>query len=350
MNRAAITGLLAAVVSITGARNLLASAVPGEAGAQATDNDVCIRVDEQHDGFSADERSAAIVLIGRQFASEGQRVVAAGCRAEYTVAHVRLGSTIMVTMSGGGVERQATAIGLDDLPAVYSQMVRSLVSGRAMSGFNVVDRTNVTEIQTSPKRVQSDSFGYARLGYGGVFGDRSYGTPAIGFGYRAELDSFALDVSFFNFQIQNRSTYGNSRTAFAGSLVKLEALRFVNPRSNRSAYFGGGMSWGAESFGQQSPSYYYGPTYTYPTSYTSDWHGSGLRGELTAGYEVPRASTMRMFVQTTAVLPFYQVSADTVTYNATARNPYATSTSSTKRRYAPSLVLSVGIGWHRGRR
>src|SRR5947207_15974907 len=101
-----------------------------------------------------------------------------------------LGNTIYVTLAGPRGRREGTALGLADLPALYSQMVRSMVTGRPMSGFNVVDRTNVTESQASQKLVQSHSFGYARLGYSAIFGDHPYAGPAVGFGYRAELDSF----------------------------------------------------------------------------------------------------------------------------------------------------------------
>ena len=92
-----------------------------------------------------------------------------------------------------------------------------------MTGFNVVDRTNVTAAQSSAERIHGDSLWYARLGYGAVFGDRAYGGPAVGFGYRYELDSFGVDVSFFN--IQNKSDgyayygpSGSSNASFAGRL------------------------------------------------------------------------------------------------------------------------------------
>src|SRR5205823_9319514 len=35
------------------------------------------------------------------------------------------------------------------------------------------------------------------------------------------------------------------------------------------------------------------------------WNGSGLQGELTAGYEMLRASNIRMFMQTDVIVPFY---------------------------------------------
>ena len=204
-----------------------------------------------------------------------------------------------------------------------------MVTGRPMSGFNVVDRTNVTSAQASSERVPADGFWYARLGYGGLFGDRTYGTPAIGFGYRVELDSIGVDVSFLNYQISSSNDYGyygsSSRHAFAGSLLKLEGLYFIHPEANKSTYVGGGMSWGGTTFG-------------------NGWNGSGLQGELTAGYELPRASALRMFVQADAVLPFYQVSATRFPVNYRLNSPIIT-----EHRYAPSLVVSMGFGWQRDR-
>jgi hypothetical protein len=207
-------------------------------------------------------------------------------------------------------------------------MVRSIVTGRPMSGFNVVDRTNVTAAQASSERVQAESLWYARLGYGGVFGDRFYGGPAAGFGYRFELDSFGLDVSFLNFQSKQSdaySSYPDYNGAFSGSGLKLEALYFLNPKANRTTYLGGGFSWGGADFG-------------------NNWHGDGLQGELTAGHELFRASTLRSFVQADATIPFYQVSA--IRYPVDARRPTPITT---LHRYAPSLTVSVGFGWQRAR-
>lgn len=109
-----------------------------------------------------------------------------------------------------------------------------------------------------------------RLGYGSIFGDHNYGGPVYGFGCRAELDSFAIDVSFFNFQVKttnnnyNDSYYNNaysyappSNGGFAGSMLKIEGLHFMNPTANATAYLGGGFSYGGTTFG-------------------SNWQGSGL--------------------------------------------------------------------------
>ena len=197
-------------------------------------------------------------------------------------------------------------------------------------GFNVVDRTNVTLSQASARRVHTDSTWYARLGYASLFGDRAYGTPALGFGYRGELDSLGIDVSFLNFQFSPSGYYSGSE-ASAGSWLKLSGLYFLDPRANRTAYFGGGLSYGRSRFG----SWDY-PVYNqYPSEYHTDWHGDGLQGELTAGYELARATNLRLFVQADVVLPFYNTVSETIS---------RTGPIGRDRRYAPSLIVSVGLG------
>ena len=93
----------------------------------------------------------------RQFEQAGERVVPAGCARPYTLSHIRLGNTIVVPIFGRGVSGRRSAQGMNDLPALYSQMARSIVTGRPMTGFNVVDRTNVTASQATARRVYTDS-------------------------------------------------------------------------------------------------------------------------------------------------------------------------------------------------
>jgi hypothetical protein len=297
--------------------------------------DVCVTIDTTRDMFSKSEQEAARLLVERQFQQEGERVVPAGCAAEYLLSHVQLGNTIVVSLDGPGGRREGIALGMDDLPALYSQIVRSIVTGRAMTDFGVIDRTNVTVSQATARRVYSDSLWYARLGYGSLFANGSYGTPALGFGYRAELDTFAIDVSFLNVQFSDAS-FGSSRGATAQSLLKLSGLYFVSPRANRSAYFGGGLSYGFQSFGGS-----YNASNGY---FSSGWNGRGLQGELSAGYEFARATTFRVFVQADAVLPFYAAVAQTYTVPSRAITGAAPPERTTSRRYAPSLIVSIGVG------
>jgi hypothetical protein len=303
---------------------------------------VCVTIDESHDTLGHDDRAAAVLLLNRQFASAGEDVVA-NCRTPYVLAHVKLGNTIAVTLAGPKGSREGTALGLDDLPALYSQMVRSLETGRPMTGLGVVDRTNVTAAQATAQRVHSDGFFYARLGYGGIFGGQTYGVPSFGLGYRAEIDKVAIDVSFLNFQISNSDFAYTAGSADSASLLKLSGLYMVHRDANSTPYFGGGLSWGHTSVFQSQPVPYPsgtagGSVYTY----TTGGDGSGLQGELTAGYEFARATTIRMFVQADATLPFYSVSSQTFT----SRGVLMGSTG----RWTPSLVMSIGLGWQRGRK
>jgi len=298
------------------------------AAAAAARADVCIAIDKTHDNLPAADGDAALLFVSKQFQLAGEHVVDSPCSNQYGLSHARLGQTIMVTLDGPGGHREASALGMEDLPAVYSQMVQSIVTGRPMTGFNVIDRTNVTASQASVRRVEADSLWYARLGYGSVFGDRSYGGPAMGFGYRHELDAFAVDVSFLNFQTSESEPYGyytSANGAFAGSMLKLEGLYFLKPTANATPFVGGGLSWGSTRFG-------------------AGWEGTGLQGELSAGYELLRASTLRTFVQVDAALPFYEVSAVRITSNYRPGTPIVT-----ERRYAPALSVSLGIGLGRNR-
>lgn len=316
--------LIALAVGIPGAPATAQSVVPAR---------VCLAIDDARDMLSADERQAALILVAREFERTGRSVVADGCLDRYALSHVRLGNTIVVTLAGPTERREGKAAGLDDLPALYSQLVRAMLTGSDVGAMDIVDRTNITTPQSDIRRVGIDSFGYARLGYGSVIGGGTSGHPAFGFGFRAELDAFALDVSFLNQQLPSSSVYGSSSGA-AGSFVKLEALRFAHPRSNASPYFGGGLSWGVTSaYGGSSA-----------TSYSS-WSGSGLQGELTAGYEWPRATELRVFVQADATLPFYRTHAETITYSQSRSNILSTGS-----RYNPAVALSIGIGWQRHHR
>ena len=297
--------------------------------AAAVRAEVCISIDPTRDTLSPSDQAAALLLLTRQFELAGERVVSPGCARPYTVSHVRLGNTIVVNISGPEGQREATAQGMDDLPALYSQMARSIVTGRPMAGFNVIDRTNVTASQATARRVHTDSLWYARLGHGSLFGNDAYGTPSLGFGYRAELDRFAIDVSFLNLQFSTGSSYSSTGAA-AQTFLKLSSLYFLNPTANRSAYFGGGLSYGHQSFGG---------SYSSSGYYASAFDGRGLQGELTAGYELARATSFRIFVQADAVLPFFEATAER--YPVVWRGPVEPTI---ERRYAPSLIVSIGVG------
>jgi hypothetical protein len=312
--------------------------------ARAASGQTCIVVDESRDMLAKDERTAAVLLVGRQFEQAGQRIADRDCAATYTVSHIRLGSTIIVTLSGPAGSREGKALGLDDLPAIYSQLVRSITTGEAMGSLSVLDRTNVSASQDQPpRRVQSDGVWYARVGYGSLFGpNAAQGGAAIGFGYRAEFDRFGIDVSFLNFQLDDDGGGYSGPNGASSSLVKLQGLYFTNPAGNRSAYFGGGLSYGHTEVRRVTTGDFS------PSTYGS---GSGLQAGLTAGYEIARVTSARMFVQADVTLPFYSVVFERYSYPSppSAGVRYGPPTVTVEREYAPSIALSVGLGWSRRR-
>lgn len=296
----------------------------GDAQQPQTSPPLCVEVDVPHDTLSPRDRAAAVQFLLRRFEAEGWRTVEGACGNQYLVSHVRLGNTIFVSLAGAAGHRDGMALGLDDLPAIYSQMVRSLVTGEPMTDFHVIDRTNVTAYQATRPSVPAHTFAYARVGPGLLFAGSTHATPAGGFGYRAELDAFAIDFSFLN--VQAGGTSPARDTASTTSWIRLEALRFLKPSSNSTPYWGAGLGLGG----------------TYVSSGSSSWSGNGLRGELTAGYELPRASTLRVFVQADAVLPFYFIRGQSYSYGQN----YQMLRSTPGQRYAPSITLTVGMGWH----
>ena len=106
-------------------------------------------------------------------------------------------------------------------------------------------------------------------------------------------------------------------------MVKLSGLYLFRRDANSTPYLGGGLSWGRtyinEARAEVAP-IWAGPNTVY--YFNTGGRGSGLQGELTGGYEFGRATTLRMFLQADAILPFYSVTSQT---------------------------MSVGLGWQRNR-
>ena len=186
-----------------------------------------------------------------------------------------------------------------------------------------------------PTLMHADSFGYVRIGVGRVLGQGGATDRLIGFGGRARMDRFAVDASILNFSPSLRGV-GAAPGATPVSLIKVEALCFLGPTARTSVYVGGGVSWGSVSGYEAKGS---SPA---SSASPSDWNGSGLQGELTAGYELPHAGRLRVFVQTDATLPFYHTIGESY-----ASSNGRTAVVATARRYNPSIALSVGVGWHR---
>src|SRR5262245_13721701 len=97
--------------------------------AAAAQAQVCVKIDEPNDTLTADDRAAAVLLLTREFKLAGERT-AADCPQPYLLAHIKLGESIAVLLTGPRGQREGTALGLDDLAPLYNQMVRSLITGQ----------------------------------------------------------------------------------------------------------------------------------------------------------------------------------------------------------------------------
>jgi len=309
---------------------LLAFAAASIVSATRAAADACVEIDAERDTLSEQDRAAARSLFLQALETNGQKVSPRNgqCTALYRVQNVRLGNSVTATVAGPQGVRSVTLRTIEDLPNAYDQMVRSLLSGSAIStSGSALTRDNVTANQAAPRRAEADSLWYARLGYGMTKGGGSSAAgPAFGFGYRYELDALGIDLSFFNLAIsesEQTDAYGDSETNVSGSWVRLLAYYFAGASASSSVYAGAGLSWGGAAVTD-------GPVV---------YSGSGIQGELSLGFEVLRASTIRLFVQADATLPFWKATPDL--------DPYLTTGSPSDNRYTPTFVVSLGGGFGR---
>ena len=201
-----------------------------------------------------------------------------------------------------------------------------------MTGFNVVDRSNVTASQ--PQCGGSTPIRFGMAGWDTRPSSATTPTAPLPSGSVIALSSTssASIPRFRTFQMPGSGRY-SAAGASAWSWLKLSGLYFVNPSANRTAYLGGGLSYGGQRFGRRQD--------FFTTFSTSNWEGRGLQSELTAGYELARATSLRLFVQADAVFPFYHATSETY-YFSMSRIPSPAIT--VDRRYAPSFGVSIGLG------
>ena len=273
---------------------------------------VCVQIDEERDNLKPSERLAVKTMVEDTLRKQGLTVAQTNCAKTYTVYSLRLGNSVTANISGPEGSRSQKAASLDELAETYQQVTRALVANEKgqMAGTT---RHNVTERQAAPRRVQADNIYYLRLGYGVILGGDFAGGPAPGFGWRYELDEFGIDISALNFVIDDADADG-----FHFTLLRLGGLYFFEPVENSTPYMGSALSWGWTGVNQQRD------------GFDEFFVDGGLQGEVSAGYEFMRASSIRLFVEANAVLPFYRADLD------------GDDTDST---WTPTFGLSLGVGY-----
>jgi hypothetical protein len=289
----------------------------------------CVRLDTTRDTLAPEEQKAAAFLFEEALTREGRTVDPGNCTEEWVLSHVRLGNSITVVVSSPQGRRSDRVSGVEEFSAQYSQSIRALLTRRDPRNevAGVVDRTNVTTAQVDVKRVGSDSVFFVRLGYGAVSGSGNGGGPLLGFGWRKELNRVALDFAFANMLVlaNGQENHFGSGPFNDGplTLLALGVNYHFRPLANSTPYAGVGLGftrWGSTG-------------------------GKGLDLRLSLGYEMFRASNLRLFVQADGVLPTYEVTR--TDWPDWLRDPYRDPATSTFR---PAMVtVSLGIGWSGGR-
>ena len=283
----------------------------------------CVSIDEQRDGLSDEERQSTRTLFEEALGEAGVTVGREGCTETWTLYHVRLGKSITVVVQSPRGTRRERVKKIEDLPATYHQLAHAIVSGteNTNDGANV-DRRNVTESQSERKRVNADAVWYAKLGYGATPAAGFHAGPAFGFGRRWELDSVGINLGFLNFILYQDSDEFSGASA---GWIELGADYFFDPYANSTAYVGAGLSLGNHSL---------------PTD-RGDYENAGLQGKATLGYEMFRASTIRLSLQLDATLPMFRLTRTTTVADAGT----GASIEIEDHVYSPTFQLSLGLGW-----
>jgi hypothetical protein len=276
---------------------------------------VCVQVDEERDNLQPAERQATKTMVENSLRGQDLNVASENCTTTYTIYSLKLGNSVTANISGPEGSKTQKAHNIEELPETYDQMTAALISGEEGQTAGV-NRHNVTKKQAAPRRVRADSIYYTRLGYGAVLGGDFASGPSVAFGWRYELDSVGIDISGLNFILDTSDGDG-----FTFTLVRLGGMYFFDPVSDSTPYVGGALSWGWTGVYEELDDGF--------TTYS----GNGLQGELTAGYEFLRSSTLRVFVEANAIAPFYTASRNTFEAN------------NDESVYTPSFSINIGLGY-----
>jgi hypothetical protein len=194
-----------------------------------------------------------------------------------------------------------------DIPGVVPALA-------GMLGASIVDAAVLGWSGTGQRRGHF----YGRVGLLNAFSTDVRGAAAVGFGYRHELGSLALDISGFNIcwgSGLGRTSNGSS--VLWSSYGKVLGLGYLDRFVGKDMYVGGGVSYGEIALRNPDP-------FGVGTS------GRGPQTELVAGIELLRRASVRTFIELDTTLPLYRVRQ---VMGATAISEYAFTT-----------TLSVGFG------
>jgi hypothetical protein len=255
----------------------------------------CVEIDSERDNLTADQQRSAQLLFSNALESE-QVAMGEPCEVTWQLSHIRMGESITVRAEGPrGVETMATSA-IEDLPRIYSQLANSMVNGVELA--EAVSRDDVTiEQSRNQRRVHADYLTTVRFG-GAMLTPSSGIVPMIAGGMRLELDRYAIDADGY----MAFDTHVDREQIGIGGHINV--ISFVEPQAMHTPYYGAGLGYGLVT--------------------TVDYGGYGFQGQLFGGYEMFRASTMRLFFQANAMAPAYSLDDGS---------------------WSPTMSVSMGIGY-----
>jgi hypothetical protein len=256
---------------------VLATAVLSSESLAAT----CVEINQESDQLGETEQQSALFLLKEGLLENGA-VVEGECSSTWALTHLRLGGSITVSAVSSDRRLKLTVSSERDLPDIYSQMADAIVSNKDIE--DSIRRDNVTMDQAHTQRVKADYM--TIFSFGGTMYPPAGASviPTFGTGLRVELDKWAIEVS----GKLALPIYENNN--FFAASGHLSALYFLNGTDNHSLYVGGGPGFSILAEGDSSTA-----------------EGAGFDGQLIGGYEMFRASNMRMFLQSNIEIPLYTI-------------------------------------------
>jgi hypothetical protein len=238
----------------------------------------CVEIDTERDNLTADQQRSAQLLLSNALESQ-QIVLGDPCEVTWKLSHIQMGDSITVRAEVPSGVLTMTTSAIEDLPRIYSQMANTMVNGVELG--NAVSRDDVTiEQSRNQRRVNAEYMATIRFGEA-MFSPSSSLAPMFATGMRMELDRYAIDADVsLAFAIHSSSS--TEQVAFGGHI---NVISFVNPQAMHTPYFGGGTGYGGV--------------------YDGGNEGYGFQSQVFGGYEMFRASTMRLFFQGNVMIPFY---------------------------------------------
>jgi len=126
---------------------------------------VCIEINTSKDQLDDRDRKSAKIIIEGALQEEGRKVVQGDCSNKYSIYHLKLGETVTVIIDGPTGTKKNSVKSLNELPKIYSQMIRSLISKTNVNSTQNLDRYNATDKHINPRRAKTDSLFIIKLGF-----------------------------------------------------------------------------------------------------------------------------------------------------------------------------------------